>query len=65
MFPNITDIKATTSKSEPLPIFNIMFFSVLLILVISVALLVRRKLRRSNRPMVPRDSVKPPSNYTS
>ncbi|MFJ2548242.1 DUF1523 family protein [Pseudomonas sp. NPDC087612] len=62
MFPNITDIKATTSKSEPLPIFNIIFFSVLLILVISATLLVRRKLRRSNRPMVPRDSVNPPSN---
>ncbi|QZI73635.1 DUF1523 family protein [Pseudomonas protegens] len=53
MFPNITDIKATTSRDEPFPLFNALFFGVLLMLVLSITLLVRRKLRARHRPMVP------------
>ncbi|WP_369991419.1 DUF1523 family protein [Pseudomonas xanthosomatis] len=52
MFPNITDIKAVNSLDEPFPLFNTLFFSILLILLVSVALLVRRALGRRNRPMV-------------
>lgn len=52
MFPNITDIKATNSPSEPFPVFNTIFFGVLLVLGIAAALIVRRVLRRRHRPMV-------------
>lgn len=53
MFPNITDIKATTSRSEPFPVFNAIFFSVLLIILIVVGLIVRRTLRRRSQSTVP------------
>ena len=53
MFPNVTDIKATASRSEPFPIFITIFFSILFVLAIAVWLLVRRAIRRRSRPMVP------------
>ncbi|MCU1725076.1 DUF1523 family protein [Pseudomonas sp. 5P_5.1_Bac1] len=56
MFPNITDLKATTSRSEPFPVFNTIFFSVLLIVAVTVGLVIRRRLRLKRAPMVPSDS---------
>ncbi|MEJ5865022.1 DUF1523 family protein [Pseudomonas farsensis] len=54
MFPNVTEIKATTSTAEPFPVFNTIFFSVLLILAVVLVVLVRRTLRRRNQPLAPR-----------
>ncbi|QJD59711.1 DUF1523 family protein [Pseudomonas sp. gcc21] len=52
MFPNITYIEATTSRDEPLPIFNILFFLVLGGLVLAVVMGVRRRSqRRLDRPL--------------
>lgn len=53
MFANITDIKATSSPSEPFPVFNTIFFSVLLIIVVAVGLAVRRTARRRAQPLAP------------
>ncbi|MBM5459030.1 DUF1523 family protein [Pseudomonas sp. P66] len=53
MFPNITEIKATTSRAEPFPLFNTIFFSVLFVLLVVIGLLVRRAIRRRSAPMVP------------
>lgn len=53
IFPNITDIKATTSRDEPFPVFNTLFFAGLLILAGAVALMVRGVIRRRHRPMAP------------
>jgi hypothetical protein len=62
MFPNVTDIKPTTSRTEPFPIFISIFLGVLSILAISVWLLVRRAARRRNRPLVPINPSSPHSN---
>lgn len=53
MFPNITEIKTTTSRSEPFPIFNTIFFSVLLIVAISIGLVIRRRFRLKRAASVP------------
>ncbi|WP_447649779.1 DUF1523 family protein [Pseudomonas abietaniphila] len=54
MFPNVTDIKPTTSRAEPFPLFNTIFFVSLAGVVILVGLYVRRLVRRRPRGMVPR-----------
>ncbi|WP_459205778.1 DUF1523 family protein [Pseudomonas sp. MLB6B] len=53
MFPNVTDIKATHTASTPFPVFNTLFFAVLLLIVLGVVLAVRNRLRRRHRPMAP------------
>lgn len=51
-FPNITDIEATTTRDEPLPIFNILFFLVMGGLALAVVMgLRRRSQRRLDRPL--------------
>lgn len=62
MFPNITDIKATTSRAEPFPLFNTIFFSVLLIVLIVVGLTIRRVVRRRSRPLAPVNTPLPRSS---
>ena len=54
MFPNITDIKATTSRVEPFPLFNTIFFVTLTIILVLVGLFVKRLVVRRPRGMVPR-----------
>lgn len=46
MFPNVTAIESTTSRDEPFPVFNTIFFTVLTLLVLIVALAIRRRLRK-------------------
>jgi hypothetical protein len=46
MFPNITEIEMTSSRDQPFPIFNTIFFSVLILLLALIALTVKRRLRR-------------------
>lgn len=46
MFPNITAVESTTSRDEPFPVFNTVFFSVLTLLVIFVAIFIRRRVRK-------------------
>ena len=46
MFPNVTAIESTTSRDEPFPIFNTIFFTVLIALVLIVAIAVRRRMRQ-------------------
>lgn len=46
MFPNITSVEATSSRDEPFPVFNTVFFTVLILLVLIAALFVRRRVRK-------------------
>jgi hypothetical protein len=52
MFPNITEVKATTTRDEPLPIFNIVFFVVLGALLVAVLIWIRRRLKRRANQVV-------------
>lgn len=52
VFPNITQIEATNSRTEPFPWFNTIFFSVLLLLAIVVAISVKRRNKRRNQVVV-------------
>ncbi|WNW11783.1 DUF1523 family protein [Pseudomonas sp. DTU_2021_1001937_2_SI_NGA_ILE_001] len=49
VFPNITSVEATTSRDQPFPVFNTIFFSILALLVLFTALAIRRRLRRQPR----------------
>jgi hypothetical protein len=46
VFPNITHIEATTSRSQPFPVFNIIFFAVTTLLALVVGITIRRRLKR-------------------
>ncbi|WP_417662707.1 DUF1523 family protein [Pseudomonas sp.] len=52
VFPNITHIEATNSRTEPFPWFNTIFFSVLLLLAIVVTISVKRRNKRRNQVVV-------------
>ncbi|MFI8479232.1 DUF1523 family protein [Pseudomonas sp. NPDC078700] len=52
VFPNITHIEATDSRSEPFPWFNTIFFSVLLILIVAIALNIKRRKKRRDEVVV-------------
>jgi hypothetical protein len=45
VFPNITEIEATNSRDEPFPWFNTIFFSVLTLVLLFVAIAVKRRRR--------------------
>ncbi len=53
MFPNITNVQATSSPSAPFPLFNTLFFTIVLLIVLSITLAVRNRLRRRHRPLAP------------
>ena len=46
MFPNITAVEATSSRDEPFPVFNTVFFTVLILIVLFAALFIRRRVRK-------------------
>ncbi len=46
VFPNITDIEATTSREEPFPWFNTIFFSAGTLLILVALILLTRRLKR-------------------
>lgn len=52
VFPNITHIEATTSRAQPFPWFNTIFFSVTTLLVLVLAIGVRRRLKRRGQVVV-------------
>jgi hypothetical protein len=47
VFPNITDIESTNNRTEPFPLFNTIFFSILglMTLCLAIAFIRRRKAR--------------------
>ena len=51
VFPNITAIEATKTRDEPFPWFNTVFFSVLALVVLFIAVFVKRRVKR--RPQMP------------
>lgn len=46
VFPNITYIEATNSRDTPFPVFNTIFLSVLTLLLLVLAFIARRRLKR-------------------
>lgn len=54
MFPNVTDIEPTTSRSEPFPLFNTIFLTVLAVVLVLLALFVKRRISPRPRGMVPK-----------
>ncbi|BAP43465.1 DUF1523 family protein [Pseudomonas sp. 21LCFQ02] len=46
MFPNITAVESTSSRDEPFPVFNTVFFTVLILIVLFSALFIRRRVRK-------------------
>jgi hypothetical protein len=53
MFPNITDIKPTTSRTGPFPVFNTIFFTALALVLVAAGLYTKRLRKRRPRGMVP------------
>jgi hypothetical protein len=49
MFPNVTEIETTTSRDEPFPIFNTVFFAVLTLIFVTVIIVIRRRFRKQPR----------------
>ncbi|MBX8528149.1 DUF1523 family protein [Pseudomonas cichorii] len=49
MFPNITQVELTNSREQPFPIFNAIFFGVLILLVLVVVIAVKRRFRKQPR----------------
>ena len=49
MFPNVTDVQATSTRDEPFPVFNTIFFSVLGLLALVVIIVIRRRFRKQPR----------------
>ena len=49
MFPNVTEIQSTTSRDEPFPVFNTIFFGVLAVLLLVVIIAVKRRFRKQPR----------------
>ncbi|MBK5415377.1 DUF1523 family protein [Pseudomonas sp. TH31] len=52
VFPNITHIEATTSREQPFPWFNTIFFTVTTVLVLIVAIIVRLSLKQRGNVVV-------------
>jgi hypothetical protein len=53
MFPNVTDVQATTSRAEPFPVFNTAFFVVLALVLSVLVITIRRRLRPKLRGNIP------------
>ncbi|MCQ4319018.1 DUF1523 family protein [Stutzerimonas stutzeri] len=53
MFPNITEVTTTSTRDEPLPVFNILFFACLSASVIALAVWIRRRLKRRSQSVRP------------
>ena len=51
VFPNVTSIEATTSREEPFPWFNTVFFTVLALVLIVIAVFIKRRVK--HRPQMP------------
>lgn len=49
MFPNVTEIQSTNSRDEPFPVFNMIFFAVLALLVAVVIIVIKRRFRKQPR----------------
>lgn len=49
MFPNVTEIQMTTSRDEPFPVFNAIFFGVFAVLLLVVIIVIRRRFRKQPR----------------
>ncbi|RMU67626.1 hypothetical protein ALP24_00614 [Pseudomonas syringae pv. aptata] len=45
MFPNVTEVEAVTSRDQPFPVFNTIFFVVVGLLVVMVVVGVRRRFK--------------------
>lgn len=52
VFPNITHIEATTSRVQPFPWFNTIFFGVTTFLLLGIAIFVRSRLKRRGEVVV-------------
>ena len=50
VFPNVTSIEATTSREEPFPWFNTIFFTVLALVLIVIAVFIKRRVK--HRPQM-------------
>lgn len=46
VFPNITDIESTNNRTEPFPLFNTIFFSVLGLMALCLAFSIRKRRKR-------------------
>lgn len=49
MFPNVTEVEAVTSRDQPFPVFNTIFFVVVGLLVVMVVVGVRRRFKGQAR----------------
>ncbi|QXG25433.1 DUF1523 family protein [Pseudomonas viridiflava] len=52
MFPNVTQVEAVTTRDEPFPVFNAIFFGVLIVLLVLIVVVIRRRFRRPTQPRV-------------
>jgi hypothetical protein len=52
VFPNVTDIEATNSREEPFPLFNTVFLSLIALVLIVVAVFIKRRLKRRHQTVV-------------
>jgi hypothetical protein len=52
VFPNVTDIEATNSREEPFPLFNTVFLSIIALVLIVVAVFIKRRLKRRHQTVV-------------
>lgn len=51
VFPNITSIEATSTRAEPYPWFNTIFFSVIAIAFLALGIAIKRRKRRNFKVM--------------
>ncbi|RMV50137.1 hypothetical protein ALP10_102020 [Pseudomonas syringae pv. helianthi] len=51
MFPNVTEVEAVTSRDQPFPIFNTVFFVVVGLLMVMVVVGVKRRFKGRARLM--------------
>jgi hypothetical protein len=49
MFPNVTEIQTTTTRDEPFPVFNAIFFGVFALLLLAVIIVIKRRFRKQPR----------------
>ncbi|VVO13192.1 DUF1523 family protein [Pseudomonas viridiflava] len=52
MFPNVTQVEAVTTRDEPFPVFNAIFFGVLIVLLVLIVVVIRRRFRKPTQPRV-------------
>ena len=52
VFPNVTDIEATNSREEPFPLFITVFLSLIALVLIVVAVFIKRRLKRRHQTVV-------------